>query len=86
MLTLRELRIKDIEKNDEVKIIKNQEKRMEVCRVQQTMNGPPKLILTKPLCVSNAMQCLINMDISPISKLLFLCYKLSDLKRLLLYT
>jgi hypothetical protein len=35
MLTLRELRIKDIEKNDEVKIIKNQEKRMEVCRVHK---------------------------------------------------
>jgi ABC-type lipopolysaccharide export system ATPase subunit len=55
MLTLRELRIEDMEKNDGVKMIKSQEKRMEVCRVLLTMNGPPKLILTKPLCVSNAM-------------------------------
>jgi len=55
MLTLRLLRIEDMEKNYEVKMMKSQEKRMEVCRVQLTMNGPLKLILTKPWYVNNAM-------------------------------
>jgi hypothetical protein len=36
----------------EVRMIESQEKWLEVCRVQQIVNGPPKLILAKPSCAN----------------------------------
>lgn len=33
-------------------MMESQEKRLKVCRVQPIVSGPPKIILTKPLCVT----------------------------------
>jgi hypothetical protein len=48
MLIIGELRIKAIEGNHEIRMMKCQDNLSEVCKVQPTVNGPPKLILTKP--------------------------------------
>ena len=52
MLTMRELRIKTMEFGNEVRMMESQEKPLEVCRVHPIVNGPPKLILTKPSCAN----------------------------------
>jgi hypothetical protein len=48
MLIIRELRIEPIEGSCEVSMMEGQDKLSGVCRIQQTVNGPPKLILAKP--------------------------------------
>ena len=53
MLTFGMIRIGSEEENSEVGIIGCQEKKTEVCRLQPTMGGPPKLILTKPICTNS---------------------------------
>jgi len=37
-----------MENNHEIRMIGGQDKLSGVCRIQQTVNGPPKLILAKP--------------------------------------
>jgi hypothetical protein len=48
MLIMGELRIKNIGGNQEVSMMEGRDKSSEVCGVQTTANGLPKLILTKP--------------------------------------
>jgi len=48
MLIMGELRIETMDGNHEVSMMEGQHKLSEVCIVQPTTNGPPKLILTKP--------------------------------------
>ncbi|KAL3570669.1 hypothetical protein D5086_027918 [Populus alba] len=47
------LRIESEEESSEVGMIGHQETKMEVCRLQPTVGGPPKLILTKPVCTNS---------------------------------
>ena len=53
MLTFGMLRIESEEESSEVGMIGHQETKMEVCRLQPTVGGPPKLILTKPVCTNS---------------------------------
>ncbi|XP_061965260.1 uncharacterized protein LOC133689413 [Populus nigra] len=53
MLTFGMIRIESEEESSEVGMIGRQEKKVEVCRLQPTMGGPPKLILTKPVCTNS---------------------------------
>jgi hypothetical protein len=48
MMTMGELRIEAMENGDEIGMMEGQDKLSEVCRVQPTAYGPPKLILVKP--------------------------------------
>jgi len=48
MMIRGELRIEPLEGSHEVSMMKGQDKTSGVCRVQLTVNGPPKLILAKP--------------------------------------
>jgi hypothetical protein len=48
MLIMGELRLETMGGNKEVSMMEGQDKLLEVCRVQTTANGLPKLILTKP--------------------------------------
>jgi hypothetical protein len=63
MLIMMELRIEPIEGSREVSMMEGQDKLSKVCRIQQTVNGPPKLI---------TMSCLTIMSIPLTSKSLFL--------------
>ncbi|XP_034908128.2 uncharacterized protein [Populus alba] len=53
MLIFGMLRIESEEESSEVGMIGHQETKMEVCRLQPTVGGPPKLILTKPVCANS---------------------------------
>jgi hypothetical protein len=53
MLTFGMIRIESEEESSEVGMIGRQEKKVEVCRLQPTVGGPPKLILTKPVCTNS---------------------------------
>jgi len=58
MLKMGELRIEPMESRGEVSMMEGQDEMTRVCRVQQTANGPPRLILAKPSCTKgnhNAM-------------------------------
>ncbi|XP_061979625.1 uncharacterized protein LOC133700079 [Populus nigra] len=48
MMIMGEPRIEAMENGDEIRMIEGQDKLSEVCRVQPTAYGPPKLILVKP--------------------------------------
>lgn len=48
ILIMGELRIKAMKGNHEIRMMKCQDNLSEVCKVQPTVNGPPKLILIKP--------------------------------------
>ena len=53
MLTFGMLRIESEEESSEVGMIGCQETKTEVCRLQPTVGGPPKLILTRPVCINS---------------------------------
>ncbi|XP_073267150.1 uncharacterized protein [Populus alba] len=53
MLTFGMIRIGSEEESSEVGMIGCQETKTEVCRLQPTVGGPPKLILTKPVCINS---------------------------------
>ena len=53
MLTFGMLRIESEEESSEVGMIGRQETKMEVCRLQPIVGGPPKLILAKPVCTNS---------------------------------
>jgi len=53
MLTFGMIRIESEEEISEVGMIGHREKKVEVCRLQPTVGGPPKLILTKPICTNS---------------------------------
>jgi hypothetical protein len=58
MLKIGELRIEPMESRGEVSMMEGQDEMIGICRVQQTANGPPRLILVKPSCTKgnhNAM-------------------------------
>jgi hypothetical protein len=58
MLKIGELRIEPMESRGEVSMMEGQDEMTGICRVQQTANGPPRLILVKPSCTKgnhNAM-------------------------------
>ncbi|KAJ6974614.1 hypothetical protein NC653_030665 [Populus alba x Populus x berolinensis] len=58
MLKMGQLRIEPMESRCEVSMMEGQDEMAGVCRIQQTANGPPRLILTKLSCTKenhNAM-------------------------------
>ena len=48
ILRIGQLRIEPMERKCEVSMMEGQDEMTGVCRVQQTTNGPPRLILVKP--------------------------------------
>lgn len=66
MMTCGMLQIENEEKDDDVGMIRFQEKKLEMCRLQHIKISPLKLVLTKPTpTMGTIMHCLIIIKNSP---------------------